>query len=74
MAVLWHIMIHEMRHTAQIAVLLRIQGIKPPSLDLLLGDEILARIEKTVCALRGCPTHAAMRLRHEWAPDVSVQI
>lgn len=32
---LWHIMIHEMRHTAQIAVLLRTQGIKPPSLDLL---------------------------------------
>jgi uncharacterized damage-inducible protein DinB len=33
--VLWHVMIHEMRHTAQIAVLLRTQGIKPPSLDLL---------------------------------------
>ena len=32
---LWHVMIHEMRHTAQIAVLLRMQGIKPPSLDLL---------------------------------------
>jgi uncharacterized damage-inducible protein DinB len=32
---LWHVMIHEMRHTAQIAVLLRTQGIKPPSLDLL---------------------------------------
>ena len=32
---LWHIMIHEMRHTAQIAVLLRTQGIKPPSLDFL---------------------------------------
>jgi hypothetical protein len=31
---LWHVMIHEMRHTAQIAVLLRTQGIKPPSLDL----------------------------------------
>jgi uncharacterized damage-inducible protein DinB len=28
-------MIHEMRHTAQIAVLLRMQRIKPPSLDLL---------------------------------------
>jgi uncharacterized damage-inducible protein DinB len=28
-------MIHEVRHTAQIAVLLRMQGIKPPSLDLL---------------------------------------
>jgi len=28
-------MIHEMRHTAQIAVLLRSQGIKPPWLDLL---------------------------------------
>jgi uncharacterized damage-inducible protein DinB len=32
---LWHVMIHEMRHTAQIAVLLRTQSIKPPSLDLL---------------------------------------
>jgi uncharacterized damage-inducible protein DinB len=32
---LWHVMIHEMRHTAQIAVLLRTQGIEPPSLDLL---------------------------------------
>lgn len=34
-SLLWHVMIHEMRHTAQIAVLLRTQGIKPPSLDLL---------------------------------------
>lgn len=33
--VLWHVMTHEMRHTAQIAVLLRMQGIKPPALDLL---------------------------------------
>ncbi len=32
---LWHMMIPEMRHTAQICVLLRSQGIKPPSLDLL---------------------------------------
>lgn len=32
---LWHVMIHEMRHTAQIVMLLRMQGIKPPSLDLL---------------------------------------
>ena len=32
---LWHVMIHEMRHTAQIVVLLRTQSIKPPSLDLL---------------------------------------
>ncbi|MCA9837344.1 MAG: DinB family protein [Trueperaceae bacterium] len=32
---LWHMMIHEMRHTAQIVVLLRAQGIKPPALDLL---------------------------------------
>jgi uncharacterized damage-inducible protein DinB len=32
---LWHVMIHEMRHTAQIAVLLRTLGIKPASLDLL---------------------------------------
>jgi uncharacterized damage-inducible protein DinB len=31
---LWHVMIHEMRHTAQIAALLRTQGIKPPLLDL----------------------------------------
>ncbi len=32
---LWHVMVHEMRHTAQIGVLLRIQGLKPPALDLL---------------------------------------
>jgi len=32
---LWHVMMHEIRHTAQIAMLLRMQGIKPPSLDLL---------------------------------------
>jgi uncharacterized damage-inducible protein DinB len=32
---LWHVMIHEMRHTAQIAVLLRTQHIQPPALDLL---------------------------------------
>lgn len=31
---LWHVMIHEMRHTAQVAMLLRTQGIQPPSLDL----------------------------------------
>ena len=32
---LWHVMIHEMRRTAQIGVLPRTQGIKPPFLDLL---------------------------------------
>ncbi len=32
---LWHVMLHEVRHTAQIAALLRTQGVKPPSLDLL---------------------------------------
>lgn len=32
---LWHVMLHEVRHTAQICVLLRTQKIKPPSLDLL---------------------------------------
>ena len=32
---LWHFMFHEMRHTAQIVLLLRMQGIKPPALDLL---------------------------------------
>jgi uncharacterized damage-inducible protein DinB len=32
---LWHVMIHEMRHTAQIVVLLRAQRIQPPALDLL---------------------------------------
>jgi uncharacterized damage-inducible protein DinB len=31
---LWHVMIHEMRHTAQIVVLLRTQGMEPPWLDL----------------------------------------
>lgn len=32
---LWHVLLHEVRHTAQIAVLLRTQDIKPPALDLL---------------------------------------
>ena len=32
---LWHVMLHEVRHTAQICMLLRLQGIEPPSLDLL---------------------------------------
>jgi uncharacterized damage-inducible protein DinB len=32
---LWHVLLHEVRHTAQIAVLLRTQGVEPPSLDLL---------------------------------------
>ncbi|WP_420595446.1 DinB family protein [Deinococcus sp.] len=32
---LWHVMLHEVRHTAQMCALLRTQGIKPPSLDLL---------------------------------------
>ncbi|MPY67488.1 DUF664 domain-containing protein [Deinococcus sp. SDU3-2] len=31
---LWHVLLHEVRHTAQIAALLRTQGIRPPSLDL----------------------------------------
>ncbi len=32
---LWHVLLHEVRHTAQIAALLRTQGVTPPSLDLL---------------------------------------
>ncbi len=32
---LWHVMQHEVRHTAQIAVLSRQMGFKPPALDLL---------------------------------------
>jgi uncharacterized damage-inducible protein DinB len=32
---LWHVMLHEVRHTAQIVMLLRMQGINPPALDLL---------------------------------------
>lgn len=32
---LWHVMQHEVRHSAQIVLLLRQQGVKPPSLDLL---------------------------------------
>jgi uncharacterized damage-inducible protein DinB len=28
-------MLHELRHTAQVCILLRTQKIKPPSLDLL---------------------------------------
>ncbi|GGR99334.1 DinB family protein [Deinococcus sedimenti] len=31
----WHVLLHEVRHTAQIATLLRTQGVKPPQLDLL---------------------------------------
>ncbi|GHG07269.1 damage-inducible protein DinB [Deinococcus piscis] len=32
---LWHVLLLEVRHTAQIAALLRVQGIRPPQLDLL---------------------------------------
>jgi uncharacterized damage-inducible protein DinB len=32
---LWHVMIHEVRHSAQMVVLLRNAGVRPPSLDLL---------------------------------------
>ena len=32
---LWHVMTHEMRHAAQLALLLRMVGVKPPALDLL---------------------------------------
>ena len=31
----WHALIHEMRHTAQMAMLLRQADVKPPFLDLL---------------------------------------
>ena len=34
-SLLWHVMLHEIRHTAQICVLLRSQHVQPPSLDLL---------------------------------------
>lgn len=34
-SLLWHVMQHEVRHSAQIVMLLRQQGHKPPSLDLL---------------------------------------
>ena len=34
-SLLWHVMQHEARHTAQIALLMRQQGVRPPSLDLL---------------------------------------
>ncbi len=33
--ILWHVMLHEVRHTAQIVVLLRNAGVRPPALDLL---------------------------------------
>ena len=33
---LWHVFIHEVRHSAQVAALLRTQGIQPPWLDYLL--------------------------------------
>ena len=32
---LWHVMVHEVRHSAQMVVLLRNAGVRPPSLDLL---------------------------------------
>jgi len=32
---LWHVMIHETRHSAQMVLLLRNAGVRPPSLDLL---------------------------------------
>lgn len=43
---LWHVMIHEMRHTAQIVALLRTQGVEPPTLDLLfyLADREIKRL------------------------------
>ena len=31
----WHVLGHEMRHTAQIAMLLRMQGVKPPQFDVI---------------------------------------
>jgi uncharacterized damage-inducible protein DinB len=34
-SLLWHVMLHEVRHTAQIAVLLRSMGFAPPELDFL---------------------------------------
>ncbi|GGS42985.1 DinB family protein [Deinococcus knuensis] len=34
---IWHVLLHEVRHTAQIAALLRTQGIRPPQLDLLFS-------------------------------------
>lgn len=33
---LWHVFLHEVRHSAQIAALLRMQGVKPPWLDYLI--------------------------------------
>lgn len=32
---IWHVLLHEVRHTAQIAALLRTQGVRSPQLDLL---------------------------------------
>ena len=33
--VIWHVMQHEVRHTAQIVLMLRLLGHKPPALDLV---------------------------------------
>jgi uncharacterized damage-inducible protein DinB len=43
---LGHVMIHEMRHSAQIVVLLRQQGIVPPALDVLfyLADREIKKL------------------------------
>lgn len=32
---MWHVLVHEMRHTAQLALLLRMQGVAPPHLDVI---------------------------------------
>lgn len=31
----WHVLVHEMRHTAQIALLLRMQRVAPPQFDVI---------------------------------------
>ncbi len=36
---LWHAFLHEARHGAQVALLLRVLGQEPPALDLLLFPE-----------------------------------
>ncbi|GGL02643.1 DinB family protein [Deinococcus radiotolerans] len=38
---IWHVLLHEVRHTAQIAALLRTQGVRPPQLDLLFYLPVL---------------------------------
>ena len=50
---LWHVLLHEVRHTAQIAALLRVQGIRPPQLDLLFYLEAVESGRSSAASVNG---------------------